>query len=98
VRGASCRYAHDLRALPPGGPLAGEAEVATALQQQQLASAPCKAWCFGIRVRAVTMSVSRFGRYADSVLIGLCKKMTFRFTCKSGESSSMAAYGVVVRP
>ena len=40
MRGAVCRYAHDLRALAAGAPLAGgEVDLAAALQQQQLACA-----------------------------------------------------------
>ena len=40
MRGTVCRYAHDLRALAAGTPLAGgEVDLAAALQQQQLACA-----------------------------------------------------------
>lgn len=40
MRGAVCRYAHDLRALAAGASLSGgEVDLAAAMQQQQLACA-----------------------------------------------------------
>ncbi|KAK9843800.1 hypothetical protein WJX81_006884 [Elliptochloris bilobata] len=58
ARGAACRYVHDLRALASGAPLAaGEADLAAALEQQQLALAA--AWQARMNYQLALLAASK---------------------------------------